>query len=422
MSKSKSKNKYILLLKYINESSIKKIEKEFKVKITSSEALNEDNKSFNILNSKNSIYYKNIDTVVMEDVDLDKLLKSLKDPNSPLIHFEEDRLFMPISELDMINSIKETSNLLNRQVEELEEALMAKQENLPYTDMEWGLKTIGLQHSQHTGKGVDICILDTGFDSNHPDFANRTIEGKSFVSGEDWNTDLNGHGTHCAGTAAGDKRLDNGKRYGVAPESNLKIAKVFGKSGRGSTSAIVDAIDWAITKKYRVISMSLGAPVGINEAPSVIFEMVGKKALDNNCIMIAAAGNDSKRPSMPKPVSSPANSKSIMAIAAIDEHLKVAKFSNGGINSADGGAINICAPGVGILSSYPTHKNNYAYLSGTSMATPHVSGLAALYMEAHPSLNAREIWQKLETNAKHIENSKYRDVGKGLAQILEDHA
>lgn len=413
----KNKKRFILLLNNTDKASISSLEKEFKTKIISSEELNSNNKSFNILNSKKGIHYKNINTVVIDDVDPEQLNKSINDIKSPLIHFEEDKVFKPINELDIIKSLRESSELMQKKIDELEEFITSKNKKLPYTDMEWGLKTIGIPDTQHTGKGVDICILDTGFDGKHPDFLNRNIEGKSFVPDEEWDTDFNGHGTHCAGTAAGDKRLDTGKRYGVAPEANLKIAKIFGKSGSGTTSTIIDAIDWAISQKFRVISMSIGAPVDINEKPSLIFEITGEKALANNCLIIAAAGNDSNRPSLPKPVSSPANTKSIMAVAAVDGQIRVAKFSNGGINSSNGGEVNLCGPGVSILSSYPTNKNNYAFLSGTSMATPHVSGLAALYMEAFPELSANEIWKKLESNCKKIVSSKYRDLGNGLAQI-----
>ena len=113
------------------------------------------------------------------------------------------------------------------------------------------------------------------------------------MEGENWDTDPNGHGTHRTGTACWNVRTDTGKRYGVAHESNIKIGKVLSNSGRGTTSSLIDAIVWAITKQFRVISMSLSSPVKINEQPSILFETVGKRALDNNCLIIAAAGNDS---------------------------------------------------------------------------------------------------------------------------------
>jgi subtilisin family serine protease len=432
LSAGKGSKRYIILLDRGDKSSLKKIEKEFHVNITSSEDLSKDNRSFNILSSECSVFYKNLDVIVMEDIELERMEKSLTDQKSPVIYYEEERTFSPLklvdlnhgnphfaNELELLSSIKLLTESLQNQILELEDVLISKL--IPYTpvaDMEWGLKAIGLDKTQYTGKGVDICILDTGFDLGHPDFVNRIIEGKSFIAGEAWDKDVNGHGTHCAGTAAGNIRLDTGKRYGVAPESNLKIAKVLSDNGIGTTSSIIDAIDWAITKKFRVISLSFGSPAKINEPPSLIFEIAGQKAMENNCLLIAAAGNDSSRPSIPKPVSFPANSRSIMAVAAIDEQLRIAKFSNGGINAATGGEINVCAPGVNVLSSYPKNKGNYNYSSGTSMAAPHASGLAAIYMEAEPSLTAKEIWLLLEENAIYIENLKYRDIGKGLIQTI----
>ena len=83
------------------------------------------------------------------------------------------------------------------------------------------------------------------------------------------------------------------------------------------------------------------------------FETIGERALENNCLIIAAAGNDSNRPQIPQPVSMPANSKSIMAVGAIDAQMKIARFSNAGLNPSTGGSINVCAPGVDIISSYP---------------------------------------------------------------------
>ena len=159
----------------------------------------------------------------------------------------------------------------------------------------------------------------------------------------------------------------------------------------------------------------------VQETPSPLFETIGARALENNCIIIAAAGNDSNRPAVPKPVSMPANSMSVMAVGAIDGQMKVAKFSNAGLNPSTGGNVNICAPGVDIISSYPRNSKNktgnYYAMSGTSMATPHVSGLIALYMEQFPEKSAKEIWELVETKAKPIEGLKYRDIGNGLIQI-----
>ena len=415
-------NRYIVLLKDQHKSSIKNVEKEFSVSVTSSEMLSRDKKSFNIIDAHNAILYKNLGVVVADDMDEEQLTISVADTASPVIYFEKERDFFPADENSLIQELKTGIEQLKNKVLELENFIQNKPiPQHPVVEMEWGLKAIGINNTQYTGKGVDICILDTGLDAAHPDFTGRIIEGKSFIQGEEWDKDPNGHGTHCAGVACGNVRNDTGNRYGIAAESNLKIGKVLSDSGKGTTSSIIDAIDWAITKKFRIISMSLASPAGINEPPSLLFETVGKRALENNVLIIAAAGNDSNRPSLPRPVSAPANSVSIMAVAAIDSQMHIARFSNAGINAATGGNINVCAPGVDIVSTYPRKNgisNDYKVLSGTSMATPHVSGLAALYMEQFPGLNAGEIWTLLENNAKPIENLKYRDIGKGLIQTI----
>ena len=204
----------------------------------------------------------------------------------------------------------------------------------------------------------------------------------------------------------------------MANEADLLVGKVLSDAGSGSTSGIIDAIDWAIEKKARIVSMSLGSMVGVNEEPSPIFEQVGRKALEANCLLIAAAGNDSRRPGQTRPVGSPANAESIMAVAALDEQLQVAYFSNAGINKDTGGRIDISGPGIDVYSSYSKNAGGdlYAILSGTSMATPHASGVAALYVEAFPELSAAEIWLKMEKNAKILEGQLPIDIGSGLIQ------
>lgn len=413
-------NRYIVLLNNQQEASIKNVEKEFSVSVTSSEFLSKENRSFDIIDNHNAIFYKNLGMMVVDDMNEEQLAMSLTDSKSPIIYFEKERDFFAADEISLIDVLKTNVDELKSKIVELENFIRKKP--LPQTsltELEWGLKAIGIENTRFSGKGIDVCVLDTGFDILHPDFIGREIEGKSFIEGEDWDKDPNGHGTHCAGIAGGNIRNDTGKRYGVAKDCNLKIGKVLSNGGKGTTSSIIDAIDWAITKKFRVISLSLASPVKLNEKPSLLFETVGKKALDNNCIIIAAAGNDSKRPALPAPVSAPANSLSIMAVAAIDNQMRIARFSNAGINAATGGNINVCAPGVDILSAYPQKNGtlkHYTLLSGTSMATPYVSGLAAIYMEQFPDLSAGEIWELLENKAKPIENLKYRDIGKGLIQ------
>ncbi len=414
--------KYVVLLQDQNSSAVKKVEREFKVSLTSSENLSSTNKSYDIIDADNGVLYKNLGVAVMDEPDVEQLEAAVNNDSSPILYYEEEREFFAVNEMDMINNLKLKATELSSLISELESFINNKplpQKSL--TEMEWGLKAIGIDRAQFTGKDIDLCVLDTGFDLSHPDFSARNIEGKSFIPDEVWDRDPYGHGTHCAGTAAGKVRQDSGKRYGIAGDCNLKIGKVLSNKGKGTTSGIIDAIDWALEHKFRIISLSLASPVKINEKPSPIFEAVGRKALASNCLLIAAAGNDSKRPAVPLPVGAPANCSSIMAVAAIDSQMRVAAFSNGGINSANGGNVNVCAPGVDILSARPLKAPDnlpYTMMNGTSMATPHVAGLAALYMEKFPNLTADKIWELLENTAKPIQNLKYRDIGSGLIQYV----
>lgn len=414
--------RYIVLLKDQQKTSLKKIERELEVSITSSEFLSKENRSYEVIDQDNSVLYKNLGVLVVDHMDEEQLKSAVKDESNSIVYYEKEREFFPADELQLINELKKQSAGFAEKISELEKYIISKP--LPQKStvgMEWGVKAIGLENTLYTGKGVNICILDTGLDTSHPDFSSREIEGKSFIDGEDWNRDPNGHGTHCAGVATGNIRSDTGKRYGVATGSSLKVAKVLSDSGRGTTSSVIDAIDWAITKKFRILSLSLASPVRLNDQPSLLFETIGERALENNCLIIAAAGNDSNRPQIPQPVSMPANSKSIMAVAAINIQMKVARFSNAGLNPSTGGNINVCAPGVDIVSAYPKNSRNKNYfyyaMSGTSMAVPHVSGLAALYMEQFPDKPAKEIWKLIENRARPIEGIKYRDIGNGLIQI-----
>jgi len=277
----------------------------------------------------------------------------------------------------------------------------------------WGVHAVRALTSQYTGKNIPIAILDTGFLLTHPDFQARQLIHKSFISNETVN-DLNGHGTHCTGNAAGGIRGSNGVRYGVSHESNIFIGKVLSNAGSGSDSGILAGMDWAMTNGCKIISMSLGAPTRPGQSHSRIYEDIAKNALNNGTLIIAAAGNESRRSNgVINPVGHPANCPSIMAVAAVDRFLKVADFSCGGINS-NGGEVNIAGPGVAVMSSYKSPQT-YASLSGTSMATPFVSGVAAQLWEKNPSATPKQIWDELVNTARPLDLPG-SDVGAGLVQ------
>lgn len=277
----------------------------------------------------------------------------------------------------------------------------------------WGIQAVRADLSTYSGRGIKLAVLDTGFDLGHPDFAGRKVKARSFVEGEPVQ-DVNGHGTHCIGTAAGSRNPNGEVRYGVAYEADIYAGKVLSDSGSGRESGIFAGMNWAITEGCEVISMSLGRPTAVGEMFDPIYEDIAVSALDAGCLIVAAAGNESRRQfNFIAPVGAPANSPSIMAVAAIDERSSVANFSCGGINS-DGGEVNIAAPGVDILSSFPMPRR-YGRISGTSMACPHVAGIAALLAQSDPNLRGHALWEALRRTAIDV-SLPIRDGGAGLVQ------
>lgn len=276
----------------------------------------------------------------------------------------------------------------------------------------WGLQATNVITSCQSGRGIKVAVLDTGFELNHPDFVGRTIQTQSFIEGEDAQ-DANGHGTHCIGTSCGPRKPTQLPRYGIAYNAEIFVGKVLGNDGSGSDGGILQGIEWAITNGCHVISMSLGAPSRVGTPYSPIYEAVAQRALSQGTLIIAAAGNESRRRTgVINPVARPANCPSIMAVAALDSALQVAVFSNRGLNP-EGGQIDIAGPGVDIYSSWllPTQ---YRRISGTSMATPHVAGIAALHAEIS-GLRGQELWNLLTKSARRL-SLPSDDVGAGLAQ------
>ena len=277
----------------------------------------------------------------------------------------------------------------------------------------WGLKATRVLASQRSGRGIKVAVLDTGFDRNHPDFAGRTVQTSSFIPGETVQ-DGNGHGTHCIGTSCGPEQPGLGPRYGIAFNARIFAGKVLSNAGSGGDSSILAGINWALQNRCEVISMSLGRRVRQGERPQTNYETAGRRALRAGTLIVAAAGNDSHRPFVTVPVSSPANAASIAAVAALDRFLQVARFSNRGINPS-GGEINLAGPGVDVHSSWPM-PIRLRSISGTSMATPHVAGCAALVAEESSAFRGLALYRELRRRARALPLPR-ADVGNGLVQV-----
>ncbi len=288
----------------------------------------------------------------------------------------------------------------------------------------WGLQATRVLGSRATGRGIRVAVLDSGMDLGHPDFVGRSITHQSFVPASEADhmvQDINGHGTHCVGTACGPRQAATGRRgYGVASDAEIFIGKVLSHnsaSGRafGDDGWILSGINWALRNRCQVISISLGAPTNSELFPTN-YEFAAQQGLQRGSLIVAAAGNDSRRSqNVIRPVSRPANCPSIVAIAAIDSAFRVANFSNRAIFSANGGEINASAPGVAVYSSVP-RPQLYAHFDGTSMAAPHVAGLCALISQ-DTGLTGRDLYQELRRRARQQNLGDARDFGNGLAGL-----
>lgn len=265
-----------------------------------------------------------------------------------------------------------------------------------------GLILSRVPFSSRDGSGIKVAVLDTGFDLGHPEFAGRSIATRTFVGQPV--QDLHGHGTHTAGTACGPKSPPGlVPRYGIGFRTQMFIGKVLTNSGSGTQAQVLAGMNWAIANRCAVISMSLGAQIPVQ--PS--YTAAGAAALANGCLIIAAAGNASQRPAIIRPAGAPANSPTIMSVAALDNALRPAVFSNGG-------KVDISGIGVNVFSSWPRpvlHK----MISGTSMATPHVAGCAALWAQTSTALRGTALRAKLIATARHLPFPP-SDVGAGLVQ------
>lgn len=259
-------------------------------------------------------------------------------------------------------------------------------------------------HAKTTGKGQVIAIVDTGVDLTHPDLAPKLVPGVNTAESGKTAADDQGHGTNCAGIAASleDKQ---GGIIGVAPGAKIMPVKVLGADGSGSDASVAEGIRWAADHGATVISLSLGGPSATQTGAEAV-----KYALSKGAVVVAAMGNNGSGSK-----SYPAAYPGVIAVGASDINDKITSFSQ------YGSWISVSAPGYSILSTFPTYhvsgmddyqqnkdfmekfgmrmELKYAYVTGTSQATPHVAGLAALVRSMNPSLTPDQVKAKIEKAA-----------------------
>ncbi len=304
----------------------------------------------------------------------------------------------------------------------------------------WGVEAIRADTSRFDGSGVVVSVLDTGINPSHVAFQGVALERRNFTQGSD--DDENGHGTHCAGTIFG--RDVDGLRIGVARGvTRALIGKVLGPGG-GSSGDLANAITWAYDRGANVISMSLGIDFPgfvehlvnnlgfeIEPATSIALEqyraninlfgslstlLAQSDAFSQAAIIVAASGNESERPRYEIAVAPPAAGDGLISVGALQQtaagNLSVASFSNT--------QCNLSGPGVSVTSAWIGGNDALRTISGTSMATPHVAGCAAMWAQQQlqdvGNITNENLAAKTLASANFIAGASFEDIGNGIVQ------
>ncbi|MFI6459141.1 S8 family peptidase [Streptomyces sp. NPDC050538] len=274
----------------------------------------------------------------------------------------------------------------------------------------------------YTGKGVKIAVLDTGVDADHPDLKTQVIASKNFSTAADAN-DHFGHGTHVASIAAGTGAKSHGKYKGVAPDAKILNGKVLDDNGSGDDSGILAGMEWAAGQGADIVNLSLGG----QDTPGIdpLEAEVNKLSTEKGILFAIAAGNEG-----PESIGSPGSADAALTVGAVDGNDKLADFSSTGPRVGDGAIKpDVTAPGVDITAAAAPgsvidkevgeNPPGYLTISGTSMATPHVAGAAAILKQEHPSWGYAELKGALTGSAK---GGKYTPFQQGSGRIAVDKA
>lgn len=263
-----------------------------------------------------------------------------------------------------------------------------------------------------TGEGVRVAIVDTGIDANHPDFEGRIAASTDFTG--EGPGDGNGHGTHCAGIAAGSGAACGGAYRGVAPDATLYVAKVLRANGQGMMSTVMAGVEWAVDQGVHIISLSLGGP-GPGDGSDALSEICDA-AVAEGITVVVAAGNDGPNGYT---IGSPGSARNVITIGACNDDDRIAPFSSRGPTTDGRVKPDVVFPGVEIVSARASGTSMgtvvdewYTSASGTSMATPHAAGVCALLLQAHPGSSPAEIKARLMSTAVDLGVPPYAQ-GKG---------
>ncbi|MDX3370063.1 MULTISPECIES: S8 family serine peptidase [Streptomyces] len=266
-----------------------------------------------------------------------------------------------------------------------------------------------------TGKGVTVAVLDSGVDAGHPDLAGRIAQSRSFIPGEEV-ADRHGHGTHVTSTVGGSGAASDGKEKGVAPGATLAVGKVLDDEGFGSESEIIAGMEWAARDvDADIVSMSLGSTEP-SDGTDPMAEAVNTLSRETGALFVIAAGNTGA----PSSIGSPGAADAALTVGAVDSADQAAWFTSAGPRYGDNALKpDLSAPGVGILaarSRLAEGSGDYTSMDGTSMATPHIAGVAALLAEEHPDWSGARLKDALMSTSKELDAPAYQ-LGAGRVSV-----
>ncbi|SDT56568.1 S8 family serine peptidase [Jiangella sp. DSM 45060] len=257
------------------------------------------------------------------------------------------------------------------------------------------------------GTGSTVAVLDSGWDPTHPDLAGQVTGARNFTEDADPEgqvaVDGQGHGTHVAATVAGTGAASGGTHVGVAPGADLLIGKVLDNSGSGYEDWIIAGMEWAVAQGADVVSMSLGTD-GASDGTDPMSQAVDRLSAESDTLFVVAAGNAGPGEGT---IGSPGAATSALTVGAVDKQDRAASFSSRGPRFGDGAVKpEMVAPGVGIVAARAAGTalgnlldEHYTSLNGTSMATPHVAGAAAILAQQHPDWTDEQLKQRLITSS-----------------------
>ena len=274
----------------------------------------------------------------------------------------------------------------------------------------------------YDGVGTTVAVLDTGYDPTHPDLQGRVGAAVNFTTDSSV-TDGNGHGTHVASTVGGSGAASGGLRKGVAPRTSLMVGKVLSDGGYGEDSWVLAGMVWAVNEGADVVSMSLGGDTDDGSSPLAV--AINELSATSDSLFVVAAGNNGGNG--PSTVTAPGSADAALTVGAVDVHDVMAGFSSRGPRFRNGALKpEVVAPGVDVTAARaagtelgPIVDDAYTTISGTSMATPHVAGLAAMIKQHHPGWDGEQIKSVIANSTVPVADATGFDAGTGRVDAMD---